>query len=417
MSEIEPHFIALLTFDPDLGRGLDPDELRQARRLVVGVRCELPVGRWEPRHGSHAVSESPFGALVVDGLVTFERSLDRTINAEIIGPGDMIQPWAAEPGLLPAETVWTVVEPTTLAVLDRRFLTAVRRWPVLAQRLVERMTEQNARLSVHATINGIRHVELRILAMLWHLAGLYGKVTPGGVLLPLRLSHAAIGRLIGARRPTVTLALRVLGEQGHVQIDGERRFLLADGSRALLAPQLDGAERLSGGAIAVTEPVHVARRPRTLGAVPDETRTVDRLRGEVAVLRSAEGELRALLDLTGAGVLRLEAASGRLLGLSPRAASILGGRMQELLHTSLWDLVDPDARAASRERLAPLISGRVARVEIEVPIRGPDGARRWGRTTFARLAALNGDRPQLIAVMRDVTAPRALDVARQPAPV
>ena len=43
-----------------------------------------------------------------------------------------------------------------------------------------------------------------------------GKVTPAGIRLQLSLTHEMLGRLIGARRPTVTLALKELAEQNSV---------------------------------------------------------------------------------------------------------------------------------------------------------------------------------------------------------
>jgi hypothetical protein len=51
---------------------------------------------------------------------------------------------------------------------------------------------------------------------MWLLAESWGRVTPAGTTLPLSLTHDALGALIGARRPTVTLALRELTERGAV---------------------------------------------------------------------------------------------------------------------------------------------------------------------------------------------------------
>jgi hypothetical protein len=65
-------------------------------------------------------------------------------------------------------------------------------------------------------------VDDRLLAMMWLLAESWGRVTASGTLLPLQLTHSALGGLVGARRPTVTLALRGLTESGAVlrQPDG-----------------------------------------------------------------------------------------------------------------------------------------------------------------------------------------------------
>ena len=52
--------------------------------------------------------------------------------------------------------------------------------------------------------------------MLWHLAARWGKVEPGGIRLPLPLTHQLLGRLIGAERPSVSHALARLAETGLV---------------------------------------------------------------------------------------------------------------------------------------------------------------------------------------------------------
>ncbi|MBV8989796.1 MAG: Crp/Fnr family transcriptional regulator [Solirubrobacterales bacterium] len=229
--------VRLLEFDPDLGRGIDPTDLPLARQAIVGVLETVASGRWIPDSAISDGVEAPFAALVIEGLMTRERAIANATSAEIIGPGDVLDPWSPEPGTLPGGKIWTAMVPTKIAVLDRRFLLAVRRWPLLAVRLFERVSEQNNRISMHVAINGIRKVEQRILAMLWHLADLYGKVRPDGVIVPLRLSHEAIGHLVGARRPTVSLALSALIEQQLIRTEGKGGFLLLEGSRALLAPE------------------------------------------------------------------------------------------------------------------------------------------------------------------------------------
>ena len=63
----------------------------------------------------------------------------------------------------------------------------------------------------------VRHAESRLLLLLWHLAERWGRVTRDGVLLPMRLTHRTIGHLIGAQRPTVTLAVGQLVATGAIR--------------------------------------------------------------------------------------------------------------------------------------------------------------------------------------------------------
>jgi CRP-like cAMP-binding protein len=61
---------------------------------------------------------------------------------------------------------------------------------------------------------------------MWLLAESWGLVTPTGTVLPIALTHAALGGLIGARRPTVTLALGNLSASGLVRREPRGWLLL-----------------------------------------------------------------------------------------------------------------------------------------------------------------------------------------------
>ena len=362
----------------------------------------MAPGRWDVERAAEDGVESPFAALVVDGLMTRECLLAGTLNVEIVGPGDVVDAWSAKLTMMPLEVRWTALTTLTVAVLERHFLAAVRRWPILALRLFERAAEQNARASTHAAINAIRNVEQRILAMLWHLASLYGKVRPDGVLVPMRLSHEAIGRMIGARRPTVTLAMKALTDQRLLTTEGVGGFLLSTGSRSILVPDPAGAPPLNGTGISLAEPIRSSRRPSTFGGDDAETRSLGRLREEISLLRESETELRALFELAGIGVARLEAHSGLVLNLNRRLAAMLGSTKKELLETRLWDRVHPDDRVECRERLASLVAGRVNEVEVELRL-DHDGGWVWTAANFALLDAPDAANAKLIAVIDDIT--------------
>jgi hypothetical protein len=79
-----------------------------------------------------------------------------------------------------------------------------------------RLTERAERLATAQAISMLTRVDRRILAFLWHLAERWGRMTSAGVLVPLTLSHRMLGQIVGARRPTVTAAVRLLVEAGDV---------------------------------------------------------------------------------------------------------------------------------------------------------------------------------------------------------
>jgi Mn-dependent DtxR family transcriptional regulator len=59
------------------------------------------------------------------------------------------------------------------------------------------------------------------------------------VTVPLRLTHEALGHLVGAQRPTVTLALKDLRDRRLVTRLGRDGWLLAERGRTLLESEID----------------------------------------------------------------------------------------------------------------------------------------------------------------------------------
>jgi CRP-like cAMP-binding protein len=227
-----PRGISLLDEDPELAVGLPAEELELARRVLVVHGLLAETGPWEVEE-----PVASLGLLLLDGLVTVNVVVGDRVASELAGPGDVLHATAAPHALLPAEVGLVVSEPARIAVLDQRFIAAVRRWPVLLLTLHERLRVQQRRMAIHAAIGKLRRVEDRVLALLWHLAERWGRVTRDGVVVPLSLTHETLGRLAGAERPTVTLALGELGRTGAVTRRGDGSFVLGEGSQDLLAPR------------------------------------------------------------------------------------------------------------------------------------------------------------------------------------
>jgi CRP/FNR family cyclic AMP-dependent transcriptional regulator len=125
---------------------------------------------------------------------------------------------------------------TTVAVLDERFAASARRWPGLSTVVYERLAEQLDDTAVRAAIVGLPRIEERVLALFWQLADRWGVVTPDGIVVRLALTHAMIGELVGAQRPTVSLALQALAEAGDLRRATPSTWALSRASHAKLEP-------------------------------------------------------------------------------------------------------------------------------------------------------------------------------------
>ena len=78
-----------------------------------------------------------------------------------------------------------------------------------------------------------------MLAVLWHLAETWGRVMPEGTVVPFPLTHAAIGRFVRARRPTVSLATAELEQRDLLHRLTDGTWLLPSASAEALQEMLD----------------------------------------------------------------------------------------------------------------------------------------------------------------------------------
>lgn len=211
--------ISILDADPELGAGLTGDARELARRHAVAVVHALPSGPLDfPSPDSDSAAPA-IGLLILDGLVARDVELARRSTTELLGQGDIMRPWDDEESLepLPGSVSWSVLEPARVAVLDRRFAAVAGRWPTMLDTVMNRAIRRSRQLSVQRAIAQVPRVDARVLVLLWLLADRWGRVSPQGVRVPLALTHETIGKLVGARRPSVTTALGVLSRRGLVE--------------------------------------------------------------------------------------------------------------------------------------------------------------------------------------------------------
>jgi len=208
--------VELLDLDPDLACDMDPDRATAARsHAIAGVETLTP-GDWPPDALDIVEPDGALGLLVIDGIISRDLKLGGTSFTELIGEGEILRPWdvVGDLAVAPRDVMWTVLDTTRIAILDRRFVARTARWPELTTALFVRAMSRSRSLAVQLAIRSLQRVETRLLLQLWHLAERWGKVSPDGIVLPLQLTHRLLACLVGARRPTVTTALKELTQQG-----------------------------------------------------------------------------------------------------------------------------------------------------------------------------------------------------------
>ena len=209
--------IRILEADPDLGEGLGPAALARAETELLARVGTVDTGPWQPEEALPAPGDH-LGVLVIEGLMTRNVVLAETSCAELVGRGDLLHPWddlrAGAPVV--ADVEWTVLEPTTVALLDAGVLRVAAQWPVIVSNLLLRAVGRSQALALALAISCLTGLEVRLLTLLWHLADRWGRVGPTGVSVPLPLTHQILARLVGASRPSVSTAMKALETQGSI---------------------------------------------------------------------------------------------------------------------------------------------------------------------------------------------------------
>jgi hypothetical protein len=213
--------MALLDVDADLCRYLTADERARIAQISVPV-LSVPKGPLDP---AELLGGEAFAAVVLNGLVLHHLAIGSHLGRRILGPGDVIDTGVVPEPLL-GQSRYGAASETRLAALGTDFLLAARRAPRLFVGLQAVIADQTERLATQLVICQLPRVADRVLAMLWLLAESFGRVGAAGTTLPLSLTHEALGALVGARRPTVTLALGELTHRGALVHDADGWLLL-----------------------------------------------------------------------------------------------------------------------------------------------------------------------------------------------
>lgn len=229
-----PDVAPVLDADPELGERLPADEFDAARRALIARVVVIEPGAWQPALHWTEDDHPALGLLVLDGLITRQISVAGRPSTELMGAGDLLRPWDLDSDLgIPLDVHWSVMQRARLAVLDQRFLLAAARWPAVIDALASRGQRRARWLAFQLAMKQIMRVEGRLLVLLWALSERWGVMTPRGVHVRLKLTHEALGKLVGARRPSVTTALGALADAGALERVPDGYRLYGDAEQAL----------------------------------------------------------------------------------------------------------------------------------------------------------------------------------------
>jgi CRP-like cAMP-binding protein len=231
--------VEVLARESDLGAGIEADRLAAARRACRARTTRIAKGPWDPVE--HHREPDGFGLLLLSGFLVRRVGRGGRFGAELLGPGDLLRPWQTLGAVAtrPFEPLWTVVSPVEVALLDLAFARRAAPFPSVAVALVDRATLRSRHLALTVAILQQPRVDARLHWLFWQLADRWGRTTRDGVTLELALTHALLGELVAARRPSVTTALSGLVGEGKIERKGHA-WLLRGGPPPELAELIGG---------------------------------------------------------------------------------------------------------------------------------------------------------------------------------
>ncbi|WP_018228679.1 PAS domain S-box protein [Methyloversatilis universalis] len=129
-----------------------------------------------------------------------------------------------------------------------------------------------------------------------------------------------------------------------------------------------------------------------------------RLQAQHDALRDGERRMRAMFELAGAGVARIDTLRGRFIEVNARFCDIAGHGREDLLAFDFMQITHPDDLPAELEKMDALRRGRIREFSMDKRLCHPDGRTVWVTLSVTPLWAPD-ERPDFhIAVVQDITA-------------
>ncbi len=170
-------------------------------------------------------------SIICEGTVKLIRHLanGKKLIVAVLGPGDILGLEAMRSGRLSWEA--EALEKTRVGFVDKgHFARLLERYPQLAAALIEKLSDEVARLQERIFATTRQGAPSKLAYLLLQLASAHGRTHPQGTLIDLELSRAELAEMIGVARETASLTLSRFKARGLIATEG-RKILLLDRAR------------------------------------------------------------------------------------------------------------------------------------------------------------------------------------------
>jgi CRP/FNR family cyclic AMP-dependent transcriptional regulator len=218
-------WVALLEADASLAAAVGSETLAAATPACLARVRWLDQGAWQP--DGDIATQGGLGLLVLEGFVVRHVDVVGRPATELLGAGDLLRPWEPDrTAPFSSGARWQVLEPSRVALLDDRVCAVIGRWPDLVAALVGRAISRSREQAIALAVGQIPSMPLRLLVVLWHIAGRWGVPQDGGTVVPVRMTHELLANLTSGQRPSVSHAISALRRRGLIDRTADGRLVL-----------------------------------------------------------------------------------------------------------------------------------------------------------------------------------------------
>lgn len=166
--------------------------------------------------------------LLKEGRVKISRISEggREVTIALLEPGEIFGELEVL-GDAPRDTLAEALDDSKICVVSKKvFLEMIRRIPDFSFRLTKLIGFRMRKIESRVEDLVFKDVPARLANLLLDLAKDYGKETPQGMLLQIKITHQEIANLIGSIRETVSVVLGDFKRDGWIVFEGRRIVLL-----------------------------------------------------------------------------------------------------------------------------------------------------------------------------------------------
>ncbi len=198
----------------------DMEELARVTRMELAKKKETI---FLPGESSQQVY------LLKTGRVKISRISEegRELTIALLGPGEIFGELEILEGSA-RDTIAETMEDSQLCVIQKeQFLSLIRKRPELSFRLTKLIGLRLRRIESRVEDLVFRDVPSRLAHLLLQLSEEYGKATPEGILLDIKITHQEMANLIGSIRETVSATLGEFKKEGLITFEGRKIIILS----------------------------------------------------------------------------------------------------------------------------------------------------------------------------------------------